>query len=64
MSTYDVILHPTDFSEDSDQAFQLACNMARDQFASLVVVHALPPEGRSYEEPDADLDDLETHCIG
>ena len=45
MSTFDVILHPTDFSEDSDQAFQLACSVARDQFASLVVVHVLPPEG-------------------
>jgi nucleotide-binding universal stress UspA family protein len=44
MSTFDVILHPTDFSEDSDQAFQLACSVARDQFAALVVVHVLPPE--------------------
>ena len=44
MSTFDVILHPTDFSEDSDLAFQLACSVARDQFASLVIVHVLPPE--------------------
>ena len=44
MSSYDVILHPTDFSEDSDLAFQLACSIARDQFASVVVVHVLPPE--------------------
>jgi len=44
MSTFDIILHPTDFSEDSDLAFQLACSVSRDQFASLVVVHVLPPE--------------------
>ena len=44
MSTYDVILHPTDFSEDSDLAFQLACSIAREQFAALVVVHVLSPE--------------------
>ena len=44
MSTYDVILHPTDFSDDSDLAFQLASSIAREQFASLVVVHVLPPE--------------------
>lgn len=44
MSTFDILLHPTDFSEDSDCAFQLACSVARDQFASLVIVHVLPPE--------------------
>lgn len=44
MSTFDVILHPTDFSDDSEQALQLACSVARDQFASLVVVHVLSPE--------------------
>ena len=44
MSTFDIILHPTDFSEDSEQALSLACSVARDQFASLVVVHVLPPE--------------------
>ncbi len=44
MSTFDIILHPTDFSEDSERAFQLACSVARDQFASMVVVHVLPPE--------------------
>ena len=54
MSTYDVILHPTDFSEDSNLAFQLACSIARDQFASLVVVHVLPPESF----PDRESDDI------
>ncbi len=44
MSSCDVILLPTDFSQDSDQAFELACSVARDQVASLVVVHVLSPE--------------------
>jgi len=36
------ILHPTDFSESSDQAFQMACALARDYGASLVVLHVYP----------------------
>lgn len=55
MGAYDVILHPTDFSEESDQAFQLACNMARDQFATLVVVHVLPAASCPNCDSDADL---------
>jgi nucleotide-binding universal stress UspA family protein len=40
-----VILHPTDFSEPSAYAFQLACMLARDQAARLAITHvALPPE--------------------
>ena len=54
MSTFDIILHPTDFSEDSERAFQLACSVARDQFASMVVVHVLPPE----TFPDRQSDDI------
>ncbi len=52
MNTFDVILHPTDFSTDSDQAFQLACSIARDQFAEVVVVHVLAPS----DCPDCDSD--------
>jgi nucleotide-binding universal stress UspA family protein len=36
------ILHPTDFSESSDHAFQMACALARDHGASLVVLHVYP----------------------
>jgi nucleotide-binding universal stress UspA family protein len=36
------ILHPTDFSERSDFAFQLACSLARDCGARLVLVHVTP----------------------
>ncbi len=35
------ILHPTDFSPRSDVAFQLACVLARDAGARLVVLHVL-----------------------
>jgi universal stress protein A len=38
-----VILHPTDFSEHSEAAFQLACNLARDHGACLVVLHVAQP---------------------
>jgi nucleotide-binding universal stress UspA family protein len=33
------ILHPTDFSEGSQDAFRLACSVARDQGARLVILH-------------------------
>jgi nucleotide-binding universal stress UspA family protein len=36
------ILHPTDFSERSAAAFQLACALAMDYEAQLVVVHVTP----------------------
>jgi nucleotide-binding universal stress UspA family protein len=35
------ILHPTDFSEHSGQAFRLACSLARDHGARLIVLHVL-----------------------
>jgi universal stress protein A len=37
------ILHPTDFSEQSRCAFQMACSVARDCGAHLVVVHVMQP---------------------
>ncbi len=37
------ILHPTDFSERSDQAFHLACSLARDHGARVIVLHVMPP---------------------
>lgn len=54
MSTFDVVLHPTDFSEGAFRAFEAACSIARDHFASLVVVHVLEPgtntgDGEGYE---------------
>jgi nucleotide-binding universal stress UspA family protein len=36
------VLHPTDFSDSSDTAFRLACSLARDYGARLVVLHVAP----------------------
>jgi nucleotide-binding universal stress UspA family protein len=38
------ILHPTDFSGRSAAAFRLACSLARDHQAALVVLHVVTPE--------------------
>ncbi len=45
-----IILHPTDFSELSDAAFQLACALARDHKGRLVVLHVVPPPQSHGEE--------------
>jgi nucleotide-binding universal stress UspA family protein len=37
------ILHPTDFTERSENAFRLACALARDHGASLLVLHVQAP---------------------
>jgi universal stress protein A len=37
------ILHPTDFSDCSNYAFRLACSLARDYGARLIVVHVAEP---------------------
>jgi nucleotide-binding universal stress UspA family protein len=41
MLLINTILHPTDFSESSEFAFQLACSLARDYAAQLVLVHVV-----------------------
>lgn len=38
------ILHPTDFSENSQHAFELACNMAESMGGKIIVLHAFMPE--------------------
>jgi nucleotide-binding universal stress UspA family protein len=43
MSAIRTILHPTDFSERSESAFRLACALARDHGARLLVLHVVPP---------------------
>jgi nucleotide-binding universal stress UspA family protein/quercetin dioxygenase-like cupin family protein len=37
------ILHPTDFSENSQYSFQTACALARDNHATLLVLHVMMP---------------------
>ena len=60
---HQTILHPTDFSERSGYAFQLACSLARDRGARLIVLHVMPvplvQEKRFYqEEMSAELNRL------
>jgi nucleotide-binding universal stress UspA family protein len=39
MLNMQIILHPTDYSERSDYAFRIACSLARDYQAKLVLLH-------------------------
>jgi nucleotide-binding universal stress UspA family protein len=51
------ILHPTDFSEYSQAAFQLACTLAHDHGARLILLHvATPPALVTYGELDRALE--------
>jgi len=43
MARFRTILHPTDFSPGSAAAFAVACDLARDYDARLVVLHAFGP---------------------
>jgi nucleotide-binding universal stress UspA family protein len=59
------ILHPTDFSPTSRAAFQVACALARDYAARLVVLHVNAPQmiyGEGYvlpPDPEAVRKELE-----
>jgi nucleotide-binding universal stress UspA family protein len=44
MTPIRTILHPTDFSKRSTVAFRLACSLARDHQAVLIVLHVAPAE--------------------
>jgi nucleotide-binding universal stress UspA family protein len=58
------ILHPTDLSERSAPAFQLACTLAREQDARVLVLHVVRPpsvllvEGVLTPPPQGSLDEL------
>ncbi len=57
------ILHPTDFSERSAHALHLACSLARERGARLVILHVMPvplvQEKRAFgEEMAVELDRL------
>lgn len=62
------VLHPTDFSDSSHTAFEVACALARDYDAELVLCHVEPwpavpvVEGIALdlpvEDPDADVSRL------
>lgn len=42
MTGIHTILHPTDFSQESEDVFHLACSLARDFGAKLVVLYVMP----------------------
>lgn len=44
------ILHPTDFSQGADHAWQVACALARDYRAKLIVLHVQAPPVLGYGE--------------
>jgi len=51
------ILHPTDFSPRSEYAFRLACSLARDHGARVLLLHVVTPQpavsyGEMIVEPD------------
>src|SRR5262249_2504021 len=44
------LLHPTDLSDASRHAFDIACQIARDRGARIVVLHVVPPANRHTSE--------------
>jgi nucleotide-binding universal stress UspA family protein len=64
MLTIRTILHPTDFSESSRQAFEMACSLARDHGAKLIVLYVQAPpvivfgEGMVPPEPVSYVNEL------
>lgn len=44
MATFTSILCPTDFSPPSQEAFRIACSLARDYGARLILLHVKPRE--------------------
>jgi nucleotide-binding universal stress UspA family protein len=69
MLTIKTILHPTDFSNNSAFALQLACSLAQDYGARLVVLHvAAPPviiysEGVVPPDPESDREALRQNLL-
>jgi nucleotide-binding universal stress UspA family protein/quercetin dioxygenase-like cupin family protein len=45
------ILHPTDFSENARYAFESACALARDNHATLLLLHVMMPSVSPLQQP-------------
>jgi nucleotide-binding universal stress UspA family protein/quercetin dioxygenase-like cupin family protein len=55
MPSIQTILHPTDFSDNSQCAFEMACALARDSHATLLVLHvAMPSASPLFAAPPPD----------
>jgi nucleotide-binding universal stress UspA family protein len=50
LSQFKTLLHPTDLTEASRYAFDLACQVARARGSRIVVLHVVPPPSRSAGE--------------
>ena len=61
MNRFHTILHPTDFEEKSVQAFQLACDLARQNDADLVLLHVAPKGVVRYLDKVSERDTAQTH---
>lgn len=61
MSQFGVVLIATDFSVESDQAFHVACDIARSQCARLVVLHVIPRFSLSDADAETALDPYEVN---
>ena len=48
------ILHPTDFTVESEQAFRIACGIARDQTAHLIVLQVVSADDCQDNERNGD----------
>jgi len=48
------ILHPTDFTAESERVFLLACGIARDRSCEVIVLHVICPERCSADDRDGD----------
>ncbi len=56
MDRDEVILHPTDFSEDSDEALRTARALAQQRGSKLVLLHVMPLEHLIYGDVPAPFD--------
>lgn len=63
MSHFHIILHPNDLSDTSRSAFDLACALARDYGARLIVMHVYPPPVNYADAYDRDRDDTLTNDL-
>jgi nucleotide-binding universal stress UspA family protein len=50
MLSVKTLLHPTDLSDASRHAFDIACQIARDRGARIVLLHVVPPANRHSTE--------------
>ena len=57
------ILHPTDYSDHAECAFRLACSLARDHDARLVILHVAPAVTEEEYSPSPLLPSLSTSAL-